>query len=80
AEPVAVAGISLPVKTLYDIGATLDGRRITSPPTSEQIPSLRLNGDVLHDYLSRTVLTPEQADNIRKILQTQGLYSGTRPI
>ncbi|SQD07405.1 Efa1/LifA-like protein [Escherichia coli] len=31
AEPVAVAGISLPVKTLYDIGATLDGRRITSP-------------------------------------------------
>lgn len=80
AEPVAVAGISLPVKTLYDIGATLDGRRITSPPTPEQIPSLRLNGDVLHDYLSRTVLTPEQADNIRKILQTQGLYSGTRPI
>ncbi|EFH6939324.1 lymphostatin Efa1/LifA, partial [Escherichia coli] len=80
AEPVAVAGISLPVKTLYDIGATLDGRRITSPPTSEQIPSLRLNGDVLNDYLSRTVLTPEQADNIRKILQTQGLYSGTRPI
>ncbi|HFO5642096.1 TPA: hypothetical protein ACHJ78_005119, partial [Escherichia coli] len=52
AEPVAVAGISLPVKTLYDIGATLDGRRITSPPTSEQIPSLRLNGDVLNDYLS----------------------------
>ncbi|EMK4375092.1 lymphostatin Efa1/LifA, partial [Escherichia coli] len=80
AEPVAVAGISLPVKTLYDIGATLDGRRITSPPTSEQIPSLRLNGDVLNDYLSRTVLTPEQADNIRKILHTQGIRSGTRPI
>ncbi|ENI0173037.1 DUF3491 domain-containing protein, partial [Escherichia coli] len=80
AEPVAVAGISLPVKTLYDIGATLDGRRITSLPTSEQIPSLRLNGDVLNDYLSRTVLTPEQADNIRKILHTQGIRSGTRPI
>ncbi|HHH6703325.1 TPA: DUF3491 domain-containing protein [Escherichia coli] len=80
AEPVAVAGISLPVKTLYDIGATLDGWRITALPAPEHIPSLRLNGDVLHDYLSRTVLTPEQADNIRKILQTQGLYSGTRPI
>ncbi|CAD5571168.1 lymphostatin Efa1/LifA [Escherichia coli] len=80
AESVAVAGISLPVKTLYDIGATLDGQRIISPPTSEQIPSLRLNGDVLHDYLSHTVLTPELADNIRKILHSQGLYSGTRPI
>ncbi|KIQ52610.1 adherence protein, partial [Citrobacter rodentium] len=80
AEPVAVAGVSLPVKMLYDIGATLDGRRITSLPTPEQIPSLRLNGEVLHDYLSRTVLTTEQANNIRKILQTQGLYSGTRLI
>ncbi|WP_153071006.1 hypothetical protein, partial [Escherichia coli] len=34
----------------------------------------------LNDYLSRTVLTPEQADNIRKILHTQGIRSGTRPI
>ncbi|HAY0237657.1 TPA: DUF3491 domain-containing protein [Escherichia coli] len=79
-EPVTVAGITLPVKTLYDIGASLDGRRITTAPTQEQMSSLRLHGDVLYNYLSHTVLTQKQAGSIRKILHTQGLHSGTHPI
>nr|WP_282564771.1 DUF3491 domain-containing protein [Providencia alcalifaciens] len=79
-EPASIAGVSLSVKMLYDIGATLDGRRISAHLTQEQLSSLRLNGDVLHDYLSRSVLTSEQAENIRKILLTQGLDTGTYPV
>ncbi|HHR5809905.1 TPA: TcdA/TcdB catalytic glycosyltransferase domain-containing protein, partial [Providencia alcalifaciens] len=79
-EPVSIAGVSLSVKMLYDIGATLDGRRISAHLTQEQLSSLRLNGDVLRDYLSRSVLTSEQAENIRKILLTLGLETGTYPV
>ncbi|EES6429000.1 DUF3491 domain-containing protein, partial [Escherichia coli] len=80
AELVTIAGINLPVKMLHDIGAMLNGRRISACPTPEQIISLRLHGDVLYNYLSHTVLSAENADKLQNILQTLGLESGTHPI
>ncbi|ECG8591561.1 DUF3491 domain-containing protein [Salmonella enterica subsp. salamae] len=80
-ETVKVGEVSVTKAFLYEIGVTYNKARVsdTTDFTTPDLP-LKINGDVLQHYLNNHVVTPEQAQQIRGVLETVGLQPGTQKV
>lgn len=77
---LSLRGFKTTWKTLYSIGATVEGRRVDENTPQSHLERLQLNGDVLADFLSYNVPTKEEARLISVLLSTNGLMPGTQQI
>jgi len=80
-ETVSVGAVRVTKTLLYEIGATVNKARvsISTDFSSPDLP-LRLNGDILQQYLNTHVVTEAQAQQIRAVLDTVGLQPGTQKV
>ncbi|WP_375793456.1 LifA/Efa1-related large cytotoxin [Chlamydia sp. 12-01] len=65
---------------LYRIGGTIDHRRIDEKTREGDLDKLKLDGDILSDYLSKHVLDADLAATILYILDTYGTEVGTKEV
>ncbi|QVE49097.1 LifA/Efa1-related large cytotoxin [Chlamydia crocodili] len=65
---------------LYRIGGTIDHKRIDEKTSEADLDKLKLDGDILHDFLSRHVLDPDLASTILYILDHYGIEDGTKEV
>lgn len=63
--------------TLYKIGGTVQGKRIDSRTRESDLNFLKINGDILEEFLTRTVLDSDLVELIQSLLKTHGLEPGT---
>ncbi|WP_349821431.1 LifA/Efa1-related large cytotoxin [Chlamydia abortus] len=77
---VSISQIKTSWRTLYEIGGSVDRARISETTTVEDLARLKINGDVLNDYLSRSVLDSETSVLLQTVLKTYGLEPGTKQV
>lgn len=77
---VTIDQIETSWSTLYQIGGTVDHKRISETTTREDLSHLKIHGDILNNYLSKNVLDSQTSSLIRSVLQTYGLEPGTKPV
>ncbi|WP_375793455.1 LifA/Efa1-related large cytotoxin [Chlamydia sp. 12-01] len=65
---------------LYKIGGTIDHKRINEKTREADLDRLKLDGDILSDYLSKTVLDAELTSTILYILDNYGIEIGTKEV
>ncbi|ECG8590350.1 DUF3491 domain-containing protein [Salmonella enterica subsp. salamae] len=80
-ESVRVGELSVTKAFLHEIGATFNKVRIgASTHFNSPDMQLKLNGDILRHYLNTHMMSQETAQQIRTILETVGLQSGTQKV
>ncbi|EQM62627.1 cysteine protease, YopT-type domain protein [Chlamydia ibidis 10-1398/6] len=77
---VSIGQIETSWRTLYEIGGTVDHTRISETTTTEDLDRLKIDGDVLSDYLSRNVLDSDTSVLLQTVLKTYGLEPGTKRV
>ncbi|MFJ1510024.1 LifA/Efa1-related large cytotoxin [Chlamydia crocodili] len=65
---------------LYKIGGTIDHKRINEKTREADLQKLKLDGNILSDYLSKNVLDADLAATILYILDTCGTEVGTKEV
>ncbi|MCI5642039.1 MAG: YopT-type cysteine protease domain-containing protein, partial [Chlamydia suis] len=66
--------------TLYEMGGTILGKRIHGKTSEADLVFLKINGDILNEFLTRTTLDTDLAELIQSLLKTHGLEPGTNLI
>ncbi|QHP83352.1 LifA/Efa1-related large cytotoxin [Chlamydia suis] len=66
--------------TLYEMGGTILGKRIHGKTREADLVFLKINGDILNEFLTRTTLDTDLAELIQSLLKTHGLEPGTNLI
>ncbi|ATQ72630.1 LifA/Efa1-related large cytotoxin [Chlamydia psittaci] len=77
---VMISQILVPWRTLYQIGGSVDHQRISETTKESDLSRLKINGDVLNNYLSKHVLDSDTASLLQTLLKTHGLEPGTKRI
>lgn len=67
-------------ETLYEIGATINQKRISEHTQVQDLDLIKIHGNILFDYLSKNVLDHQQTNLIRFLLETHGTQPGTKKI
>ncbi|MEF9520049.1 LifA/Efa1-related large cytotoxin [Chlamydia crocodili] len=65
---------------LYKIGGTIDHKRINEKTSQKDLDRLKLDGNILSDFLSKTVLDAQLASTILYILDNYGIEDGTKEV
>ncbi|AFS24770.1 LifA/Efa1-related large cytotoxin [Chlamydia psittaci] len=77
---VVISQIKTSWRTLYQIGGIVDHQRISETTTIEDLIRLKIDGNVLDNYLSKHVLDSDTSSLIQTVLKTHGLEPGTKGI
>ncbi|AFS20699.1 cysteine protease, YopT-type domain protein [Chlamydia psittaci GR9] len=77
---VVISQIETSWRTLYQIGGTVDHKRISETTTVEDLSRLKIDGNVLDNYLSKHVLDLDISSLLQTLLKTHGLEPGTKGI
>lgn len=77
---VMISQIPVPWRTLYQIGGTVDHQRISETTKESDLSRLKIDGNVLNNYLSKNVLDSNTAALLQTLLKTHGLEPGTKGI
>ncbi|EFC0207889.1 DUF3491 domain-containing protein, partial [Escherichia coli] len=64
-------------RLLFDIGVYVGGNRINEKSSVKDLTEITINGNILYDYLSRTVLNHEQAEKIKSLLYISNIEPDT---
>ncbi|WP_434694516.1 LifA/Efa1-related large cytotoxin [Chlamydia crocodili] len=65
---------------LYKIGGTIDHKRINEKTRESDLQKLKLDGNILSDYLSKNVLDAQLASTILYVLDNYGTEIGTKEV
>ncbi|HDU1553535.1 TPA: DUF3491 domain-containing protein [Klebsiella pneumoniae] len=79
-EQIILADKNVTWRLLFDIGAYTNGHRINEQTPSSALAGMTIHGDILRDYLSRTVLNKQHAERLRAILYAIPPETGTLPV
>lgn len=79
-ETIIFADQEVTWRMLFDIGAYVGGSRINEQSSVKDLEKMTIHGDILHNYLSNTVLNREQATKINAILYATNIEPGTTPV
>ncbi|WP_213357667.1 LifA/Efa1-related large cytotoxin [Chlamydiifrater phoenicopteri] len=77
---VSVNKIETSWRILFQIGGTVDHKRVSESTKEEDLSRLKIDGDVLNDYLSKNALDADTSSLIQTLLRTNGLEPGTKPV
>ncbi|WP_348660397.1 LifA/Efa1-related large cytotoxin [Chlamydiifrater volucris] len=77
---VTINQIETSWRALYQIGGTINRKRISETTTIEDLSHLKIHGDILNNYLSKNALDSQMSSLIRSVLQTYGLEPGTKSV
>lgn len=69
--------IRTPWKTLYAIGGSINHKRIDENTSENDLDQMKLNGDVLSDFISKHALDAETVSLLLILLETRGIEEGT---
>jgi cysteine protease domain, YopT-type len=78
--PVIIERIQTTWGKLYEIGGSIHHRRIDEFTSETDLDEMKLNGDVLTDFLTKHVLDSETVSLILVLLETRGLEEGTKHV
>ena len=67
-------------KTLYEIGGSINHKRIDENTSEKDLDQMKLNGDVLDDYISKHALDAETVSLLLILLETRGIEEGTKHV
>ncbi|BAE81214.1 adherence factor [Chlamydia felis Fe/C-56] len=65
---------------LYSIGGSINNKRIDETTREADLDRLKLNGDILSEFLSKNVLDAESVKLISHLLETRGVEPGTKQV
>lgn len=66
--------------TLYKIGGSIEHRRIDENTSNKDLDQMKLNGDVLEDFISKNALSADLVTLILTLLETRGIEDGTKHV
>ncbi|MGS8515506.1 DUF3491 domain-containing protein (plasmid) [Escherichia coli] len=79
-EKIFFAGHEVSWKYLYDIGMFTDGVRVNEITTVGDLIKSSIHGDILRNYVSRTVLSRQDADKLKAVIHASGSTYGSVPV
>ncbi|EOT9758483.1 DUF3491 domain-containing protein [Escherichia coli O106:H18] len=79
-EKIFFAGHEVSWKYLYDIGMFTDGVRVNEITSVSDLIKSSIHGDILRNYLSRTVLSRLDADKLKAVINASGSTYGSVPV
>ncbi|WP_236731709.1 LifA/Efa1-related large cytotoxin [Chlamydia pecorum] len=77
---VVIERIKTSWDTLYKIGGSINHRRIDETTSTKDLDQMKLDGDVLSDYISKNALQSDTVTLILVLLETRGVEEGTKHI